>query len=384
MEIVEVEESINTLDGGSPEENAVTEEPPALTQEEKDLIIRKKQDRVYGAALRAAAAFCIVSVMLMTGFKLNEGFFDANSRISILMERLNEEQQKLLQPKLNVRAAFTDEHSSRLAIPLEAPILSQNISVREEFTRNKLVLTLAGASEGISDGLEIVSDSAVMDAVGVYRQGTDVVVEIYCNGTYSWTLENNADKLSIVFGDIKNAYDNIAVVYLPYEDKNRLVMSEWQQALARFSADNSLKLFLSYNMQESYTAADIVDFANSICADMLLGVNVDTDGSAAYESAQIVYNGTYFIPGFGSAQLAVAAAEAVFEETGLTVAGFRECKDEDIVVKAATVPAAVIEISQPAEDADNIEESYKLNENIIKVLKGTFAASLEYTGGLQQ
>ena len=41
----------------------------------------------------------------------------------------------------------------------------------------------------------------------------------------------------------------------------------------------------------------------------------------------------------------------------------------------------VIEISQPAEDMVNVESSYKLNENIIEALKGTFAASLEYIGG---
>lgn len=381
METVDIEESINTLEDGNPENSIIIEEPPALTLEEKESIVREKRNRFYDAALRAAIAFCVVSVLIMTGFKLNEDFFDANSRISLLMERLKAEQQKLLYPKLNVRANFIDEPSSRLAISLANPISTQNISVREEFTQNKVVVTLTGASADISDGINIVSDSQIMDAVGVYRQDTDVVVEVYCKDTYSWTLENKPNEISLTFGDIKDAYGSIAVVYLPFEDKNRLVMSEWQQSLSRFAADNSLKLFLSYNMQENYTVEDIVGFANRIDADMLLGVSVSADDSAEGESAQVVFNGTYFIPDFGSTQLAIAAAETILKETQFEVAGFRECEDSDVIVKAATIPAAFIEISQPAEDMGNVEASYKLNENIIEALKGTLASSIEYIGG---
>lgn len=380
MEIIDVEESINTLEQDSPEDSII-EEPPAITIAEKESLKKEKRNHFYDMAKRAAIVFCIAVVALMTGFKLNEDFFDANSRISLLMERLKEEQQKLSYPKLNVRADFIDEPSSRLAIRLNAPISTQNISVREEFTRNKVVITLSGASADISDGVDIVSDSAIMDAVGVYRQDTDVVVEVYCKDTYSWTLENKSNELSLTFGDIKNAYGSIAVVYMPFEDKNRLVLSEWQQSLSRFAADNNLKLFLSYNMQEDYTAEDIVDFANRMDADMLLGVSVSADDGIAGESARIVCNSKYFIPNFGSTQLAITAAETILKETRIDVAGFRECGDSDVIVKAATVPAAFIEISQPAEDMVNVEASYKLNENIIEALKDTFAASLEYIGG---
>ncbi len=383
MEIVEVEESINTLEEKNPEDNII-EEPPVLTEAEIVSLVREKRNIFYDKALRAAIVFSVVSVLLMTGFKLNEDFFDANSRISLLVERLNEEQQKLLLPKLNVKANFVDEPQSRLAIQLSKPIATQNISVREEFIRNKLVITLSNASADINDGLNIVSDSTIMDAVGVYRQGADVVVEVYCNGNYGWTMDNTSNMLSFSLVDIKKMYDNIAVVYVPYEDKNRLVMSEWQQALSRFAADNNLKLFLAYNMQESYTEQDIVDFANYIDADMLLGVSVNADSVITDDSVQIVCNSEYFIPGFGSVQLAAGAAEAILEETKITVKGFRECGDDDILVKVAKIPAAVVEISQPVSDAANIEASYKLNESIIEAIKGTLTASLEQIGGLQQ
>lgn len=383
MEIVEVEESINTLEEENPENN-IMEVPPTLTEAEQLGFLREKMSSLYKKAQYAAIAFFALSALLVTGFKLNESFFDANSRISFLMERLNEEQQKLLLPKLNVKANFVDEPHSRLAIRLAKPISTQNISVREEFTRNKLVITLLGASEDIGDGVDIVSDSTIMDAVGVYRQGEDVVVEVYCNDSYSWAMDNTPGTLSFSFDDIKNTYANTAVVYVPYEDKNHLVMSEWQQTLSRYAADNDLKLFLSYNMQESYTEQDVVEFANDIDADMLLGVSVYTDSGVTDESARIVCNSEYFIPDFGSTQLAIAAAEAVIEETRLSIDGFRECDDEDVLVKAAKIPAAAIEIFQPDSDAADIEEAYELNESIIETIKGTFAASAEYIGGLRQ
>ena len=61
----------------------------ALTGIEAGEIIAKKRDRLYAAVRVASVCFALISVVLMAGFKLNEGFLDANSRIGILMESVN-------------------------------------------------------------------------------------------------------------------------------------------------------------------------------------------------------------------------------------------------------------------------------------------------------
>ena len=45
MEIIDVEESINTLEQDSPEDSIIIEEPPALTIAEKESLIKEKRNR---------------------------------------------------------------------------------------------------------------------------------------------------------------------------------------------------------------------------------------------------------------------------------------------------------------------------------------------------
>ncbi len=349
----------------------------ALTREEEALIVSLRRDRFYAQARAAAVAFCVLSIALMVGFKLNEGFFDANSRFSLLMESVNRTEENLSYPKLNVRAEFEDARQAQLVIRLDAPIAAENINVREEFTKNKIVVTLLGASETVQDGMRLVTDSAIMDAVGVYRQNRDVVVEIFCNDVYNWSLSRQEDRIVVDFQAFDRVEDKVVVVYMPYADRNRLAIPEWQQSLSKFAADNHIRLFLAYNMQESYTQEEIVAFANRIGADMLLGIEVKGGAQSTGVSAVTVCNTVYFIPEFNSAQLAILTAEAFADAAGAEPAGFRECGEEDALVRQAVVPAALIELSAPQQELDRVEALYKFNESILAAMKKTITDVFE-------
>ena len=59
----------------------------ALTRAEAEQILSGKRDQIYRCVMTAVVFFAAVSVMVMFAFKQHEGFFDASSRIGILMER---------------------------------------------------------------------------------------------------------------------------------------------------------------------------------------------------------------------------------------------------------------------------------------------------------
>ncbi len=347
-----------------------------LTKEEKALIISLKRDRFYAQARVAAIVLCVLSVMLMVGFKFNEGFLDANSRFSLLMDSVNRIEENLSYPKINVRAEFEDVPNAQLVLLPDTPIAVENVSVREEFTKNKIVVTLSGASESVQDGVKLVMDSDIMDAVGVYRQNQDVVVEIFCNDIYNWKLGARENGLVVSFESLHRMEDKTVVVYMPYEDRNRLAIPEWQQSLSKFAADNHIRLFLAYNMQESYTQQEIVEFANAIRADMLLGIEVKRNAQGTKFDAVTICNTAYFIPDFNSAQLAILLEEAFSDVTGAEPAGFRECVEEDVLISQAVIPAAMVELSVPQSDLDRVEVLYKLNESILAAMKRTITDAL--------
>lgn len=330
-----------------------------------------ERDRLYHSMLMASVVFLVLSVVLMTGFKLNEEFLDANSRLGVRMESLAQE-KNLPHPKINVKAEFLDEKKSSLVIPLTVPINRENVDIREEFTRNKFVVTLSGYSGSVQDGLELVSDSTIMDAVGVYRQDDDVVVEVYCRDAYDYEMMTDSHSLTVNFKSREGTYAATAVVWLPYHDKNRLALPEWRQALDKSAADNHIKLYMASDMQEEYTQSDVIAFANKIGADMVLGIQVEqTDGPQSCLTG--ICNTSYFIPGYNSAHLSVVMAEAFVSRTQMAIQGFEEAGSDNPLVSEATVPAAMIKISLTQKDMESVENEYRLNEKITASLGATMS-----------
>lgn len=352
----------------------------ALTRAEIEEITAGKRDELYRSLQIAAVSFAVVSGVLTAGFKINEDFFDASNRIGILMESVNTQENSLMAPKLNVRTAFRDEDRSRLVIPLQEPIAVEDVSVREEFVRNKYVITLSGYSEYVPNGVELVSDSTIMDAVGVYRQNEDVVVEVYCGELYDYELAVGNGALTVDFKEIGDSYAASAVVWFPYTDRNRLALPEWRQSIEKFAQDNQIKLYMASDMQEEYTQEDVVSFANRIHADMVLGVQVEeSSGQQSYMKG--VCNTTYFIPDFNSAHLSVVMAEAFLESVQgavqMEMRGFEEGDDSCVLVSEATVPSAVIQISLTQKDMESVENEYKLNGKIVEALEKTMEVILQ-------
>lgn len=342
----------------------------ALTRAEAAQLVAERRDRLYKSMQTIAIGFVVVSIAVMTGFKINEDFFDASSRIGILMESVNTQESGLSAPKVNVRTSFQDEKKSRLVIPLQEPITSEDISIREEFIQNKYVITLSGYSSNVPNGVELVSDSTIMDAVGVYRQNEDVVVEVYCSDLYDYELVTGSSSLTVNFKEIGDSYAASAVVWFPYADRSRLSLPEWRQSIDQFAADNRIRLYMASDLQEEYSQEDIVLFANRIGADMVLGVQVE--GNSEQQSYMTgICNTTYFIPDYNSAQLSVVMAEAFLEAVQIQMRGFEEGGDRYVLVSEATVPSAVIRISLTQRDMESVESEYKLNGKIVVALEKT-------------
>jgi len=361
--ISEIEQETKPLDA-PPTLVIAEEEPQTLTSAETELLIAKKRDMLYKMSVITAILFLIVALALVIAFKFNEDFFDANSRFGLLLESVNAQEENETYPKINIKAEFDDRQDAKLVLPLDMLSSDENIVVREEFTKNKLIIKLEGASAYISDGIKLTSDSRIMDAVGVYRQNLDVFVEVYCRDSYSYEISNSGRSLTVNFLPLRTDYDAVAIVYLPYEDRNRLALPEWQQSISQFASDNRIRLFMASNMQEPYTQQEVIEFAEKIKADVVLGIDVSTDANVQQTTATAICNTAYFMPDFNSAQLSVVFAEAFLTETQLQISGFAEADENTPLVYRATCPASMIKISQSPKDAESVETAYKLNEKL--------------------
>lgn len=352
------------------------DEPFALTRQEKARLVSNKRDKLYHIALRTVLAFMVCVIALMVGFKFCEDFLDANSRIGLLMESISRQEEKLSCPKINVKAEFQDAPESSLVLPLAVPINKEDVSIRNEFTHNKFVITLANYAENIQDEIELLSDSSIMDAVGIYKQDTDVIVEVYCRDVYECNIDVNDSLLTVTFGSLSEQYRAKVVVWLPYEDRNRFALPEWRQEFDKFAKDNGLKLYMASDMLEEYTQEDVIAFANEIKADMVIGIQIETT-SEQQSHIKGVCNTSYFIPDFNSVVLTVRMAEIVMDVTQISLTGFEEANENYLLVQKAVVPSALIKIIVNQKEIESVEANYKFNEKLIVALQKTISNVLE-------
>ena len=322
--------------------------------------------------LVSTAVFAVLSVCLMFTFKLNEDYFDTHGRISALagaeQENILLESAKASAYKSNINFSIIEEQNEELILDLSPDFSIEQVSIRDEFTSHKLVLTLENAAALVQKDNEIIADANVMEAVGLYTHEEDVVLEIYTKEAYGVNAFVENGKLTVKLLPLEELYDYLAVIYVPFEDKDRLYSEEWIQALNAVLGDRS-KLYLTSSMQETYSEQEVLEFANAIKADIVMGVDFETTIEPEY--AEIIYNGSYFIPNFGSTDLAVKEKQYFEEKTNIGIREYIEAGDKDILVLNAKEPAALIRVYAQTENED-IEDKYTLNHSIMEALTAIF------------
>lgn len=331
----------------------------------------QKQNKLYKITLICTAVFAVLSVVLMAGFKTNEAFFDTHGHISILaeneLEAVMQESSPTTYIKRNVAVSFESKAQRKLVLPLKNKIEAYQVSVREEFVKNKLVLTIKDGKDCITENTTVTSDSDIMQAVGIYSQKNDLVVEVYGKDIYAYQLTCTGNEIRIDFIPVHEIYEKTAVVYIPYNDRTRLLLTEWQNELAKLTEDNSLKVYLCSAMQEEYSQEEAAEFANRLHADLLIGIKVENIMEG--EGLQIVCNADYFIPEFGNSDVAKLVKEAFVSETDLNFAGYRNSKKEDVLLAKSKVPSAEVIFGVNYTNANALELDYNLNHGMMSAIK---------------
>lgn len=327
----------------------------------------QKRDRLYRGTVIATVLFTLAACGLLFCFKYYEEYFDSHGRIAVVAEAALVEQKKAtLSPirKRNFPVTIVDEPGAKLVIPFQVQTQKSNITVCEEFTQRKLVITLKNGTSYMQEGAVLTSDSAWMEAVGVYRHDDDIVIEIYCHDTCGYQTIYENGMLTLSFLPLREQYENLIVVYTPWSNRNNIHINEWNQTIQKLQDDYKVKIFSTIAMQEEYTAEAVIEFANRVHANMVIGMElVDS------ETAQVVTtcNPEYFIPEFGNVELAALQEQEYAQKTGLTAAGIKNCEDTQDWIKASGVPTALTQFYFSL-DQKHVEQTYNLNQKMMEAL----------------
>ncbi len=331
-----------------------------------DLVQRR--DRLYRGTVIAAMLFAVVTCGVLICFKSYEEYFDSHGRIAVVAEAALVEQKNAALSsirKRNFKVTIVDEPGAGLVIPFAAQTQKSNISISEEFTQNKLVITLKNGTSYIKEGATLTSDSDWMDAVGVYRHEQDIVIEVYCLETSGYQMAYENERLTLSFLPLREQYAHRVVVYVPWSNRNHIHRNEWIQTVQKLEEEYPVKIFSSISMQEEYTAESVAEFANQIHADMVVGMElVDSE----QEEVVTLCNPDYFIPEFGNVELAALQEQEYAQKTGLHAVGIKRYDETQSWIGKLRVPAALTQFSFPL-GSEHVEQTYHRNQQMMGALE---------------
>ena len=226
------------------------------------------REKLYRIMTWCTAIFAVLCCILCVVYFQNITFFETHGKIGTLAQQeqqaLEQENSRRLLAKKNIAVTIADKPQGMLAVPLQGKVEESQVSVREEFVQNKLVITIKEAAACIKEGTELVSDSAYMNGISIYQQKNDLILELYCNAMYAYQCQIDNQTLSFTFLDPAAVYEKSVVIYVPQGQKDRFTSEDWQKSIKELATQNKCKIFLCSELQEDYTEEDVAAFAEGI------------------------------------------------------------------------------------------------------------------------
>lgn len=304
------------------------------------------------------ACFCGVLCIASMGVILH---LSANKTITIAEVVPDETQQNSAEYEKK-NSAEIEEHvltfvqgksdTSYLRVPLPEDCKAEDIVIENHYMDRELCIIVNGAEErfyvenSISGNRDHVSQGLYESTV----EGTRLNFKLSGIFECRTILENN--DLYIDFSSPRENYDRIVVIDPACGGVNTGVTAEGlQEKDINLGVAKKLKEKLDKtDIKVYYTRMDDVnpaeddraELANETKADMYIRIQADSNENSSVYGTTAVYNGDYFIPGFGSVELADALEREVVTSIRGKALGLSEAEADDYALRNVTVPAAAV------------------------------------------
>ena len=317
--------------------------------------------------MKRTAVYCLVFVLTAMGAML---YYSANKIIVVADVAQDEVAQNTdnsvgtsvnttnIEEKNNISIDRNSQNTNYFCIPMPADVRVEEVTIENHYMDRELWVSIEPKD---MDGRE-----EFYEENGVYGNCTDVLdghfevekdriclrfelADVY---EYHSIFEDNT--LYVEFMTPKETYDKIIVIDPAYGLNDmgvtvngvnaKDITLEIAKALKAKLDQTDIKVYYT-RMDDSNPGMDSrVELAADTKADMLIRIEVGSAESSKQYGTEAVYNSRFFIPGFGSVELADILEREVVTAISGKANGLLEASDEDVVISDATVPAATIKV----------------------------------------
>lgn len=247
-----------------------------------------------------------------------------------------------------------ESNTSYLRIPLPQECKAEDIVIENHYMDQELCVLIGNAESDFYD------ENAISGNRGMIKQGNyeaiknGVKLRFQLTGIFEYrTILENSD-LYISFLSPREMYDKIVVI-----DPACGGMNTGYEADGLLEKDINLQI--AQKLKEKLDKTDIkayytrmddvnpeeearVELANETKADMYIRIQVDANEDSSIYGTTAMYNGDYFIPGFGSVELADVLEREVVTSIKGKALGLSEAQAQEYALRHITIPAAAIKV----------------------------------------
>lgn len=250
------------------------------------------------------------------------------------------------------------ENTNYFCVPLPPDVRAEEVTIENHYMDRELWVSIEPEKlSGLEDFYETnaVYGSCEKVVDGHFEaEEKRLCLRFAMTDVYEYRSIFEDNTLYIEFVPPKEVYDRIIVIDPAYgrEDTGAVtdtVMAKditlnIAKALKEKLDETDIKVYYTRmddsNPEDEYR----VKLAESAKADMMIRIEVGSDRSSKQYGTETVYNSRFFIPGFGSVELADLLEREVVTAISGKANGLVEAAAEDVVINEATVPAAAVRV----------------------------------------
>lgn len=309
------------------------------------------------------AIYCFVFVATAMGAML---YYSANKIIVVADVAQDDAVQSternvpvaVVEDKNRINIDRHNNNTSYFCIPLPESVRVEEVTIENHYMDRELWINIEPKEmSGLgkfyeSNSVYGNSESVVEGHFDVERQRICLRFELTDVYEYHSIFEDNT--LYVEFMAPKEVYDKIIVIDPAYGSDDTGVAIEGVSAkditlevakvLKTKLDETDVKVYYTRMDDSNPDAENRVKLAAATKADMLIRIEVAGAESSKEYGTEAVYNSRFFIPGFGSIELADLLEHEVVTAISGKANGLLEAGEDDTVICEATVPAAAIKV----------------------------------------
>lgn len=251
-----------------------------------------------------------------------------------------------------------ESDSSYMRIPLPAECKAEDIVVENYYMNQELCILIGGvgsdfyASNVISGNLDTVEKGVCEENGEADEKGVKLRFSMTGVFEYRTILENH--DLYVSFLGPREMYDKIVVIDPSCggsnkgNEENGLLEKELTLQIAKKVKEKldetDVKVYYTRMDDSNPVEEDRVRLANGSKADMYIRIQVDANKDSSIYGVTTIYNEDYFIPGFGSVELADLLEREVVTSIKGKALGLSKAQEEDYAIRSITIPAAAVKV----------------------------------------